>query len=167
MNSGSRQTLLHLAVMSLLFVPMPLVAQSIASAVIAKPGSLSSVSDLRIDRLVAGSRASRVQLDPQKGIRVIEGDATISRTSSKPMVFQIVAPSRLLVAVRFPSRLDLRGKQTGVELEIEGFHSSAGPMPVVNDNGMLAITVGGSFALAARQQADHYAGRIDVSLDYQ
>lgn len=131
---------------------------------LAKPMSLSTVTNLGFGDVVAGTTAGTVVMTPTGG-RTSTGGVTLGATASSAAgKFSLTGESGADFAVTVsPTTLSLTGPGTAMTVDTWSVTPSSGTL----SSGAQTIAVGGTLHVGAKQTSGSYSGIFTISTNYQ
>ncbi len=148
-----------------------------AEAVIVDRLSLAKIIDMDLGKIVAGSTAGTLTLDPATGVRTKTGGVILAGGNGTPAAFVGMGRYNQLVTLSLGSNsIVLRHAGGPQTMLLDNFViSSAPPAPLstiprtfrINDRtGMFRFNVGGRLNVGARQEPGIYSGTFSVTIQY-
>lgn len=131
---------------------------------IARPMSLTKVTDVSFGDIVAGSKAGTVVLSTS-GTRTVTGGVSLgASTGASAGSFNLSGePNAAYNVTVTPATLDLNGPGAAMTVDTWTPSISSGTLPTGTQN----IALGGTLHVGANQTAGSYSGIVTISTDYQ
>ena len=141
--------------------------QTIATATIVGPLTLTKVSDMDFGTIAVGTSVGTVVLAPDNTRTFSGGASMVPPANGVAASFTVAGQASETFAITLPADGTVTLTGPGDPMPVSAFNHSAGATPALNATGTAAFTVGATLSTAASQASGAYASaNFPVTVSY-